>query len=55
MTTRMVTVLPSGAWLVSLACPHCGFMGGCSSRQEYAQTVIAAWQDHIAECRGGAL
>lgn len=55
-STSKVTVLPSGACLISLGpCPHCGVMGGFSSPQEHAQAAIADWQQHVAECRGGVL
>lgn len=49
---HMVTVLPNGAWLISLACPHCRVMLGFSAPVADAQATIADWQSHVAECRG---
>ena len=52
--THMVTVLPSGAWLVSLTCSHCGSMWGYSAPPASAQAGIDDWQRHVIECRGEA-
>ena len=54
--SRMVTMLPNGAWLVSLACWRCGFMGGFSAPRASAQEAIDDWQNgHVIECRGEVL
>lgn len=53
---HMVTVLPNGAWLVSLACWRCGFLGGFRANQASAQQAIHDWQNgHVIECRGEVL
>lgn len=52
--THLLTQLDDGTgrWQASCLCPRCGSMRGWIGSLVGAQHLIAAHQEHVAECRG---